>query len=78
MRQKVKERIQNSVAQDRCNHYWIIEIANGPKSRGVCKYCGETRDFLNTMPDFNPMKRNKSPLDLPEMPGVELDEDSKS
>ena len=41
-------------------------------------YCGETRDFLNAMPDFNPMKRNKNPLDLPEMSEVELDEDSKS
>ena len=78
MRQKVKEKVENPVAEDQCHHYWVIEIANGPKSQGVCKYCGETRSFLNAMPNFSQMKRNKSPLDLPEMPEVELDEESKS
>ena len=78
MRQKIKEITQDSVAQDECQHYWIIEIANGPKSRGECKYCGKTRYFLNAMPDFNQMKRNKNPLNLPQMPDVELDEDSRS
>ena len=46
MRQKVrvkeKAREYEHMAKDKCYHYWIIEIANGPKSRGVCKYCGET------------------------------------
>jgi hypothetical protein len=78
MRQKFKEKAKSPVAEEQCHHYWEIEIANGPKSQGVCKYCGETRYFLNAMPDYNPMKRNKSPLDLPEMPEVELDKDSKS
>ena len=75
---KVKERTDEYVAREQCSHYWIIEMANGPKSRGVCKHCGESRDFLNTMPDFTVPKRNASPLDLPEMPEVEVDEDSKS
>ena len=78
MRHKVDEKPHNSVSQDQCHHYWIIEIANGPKSRGVCKYCGENRYFLNAIPEYNPLKRNKSPLELPEMPEVELDEDSRS
>jgi len=78
MRQKVKEKAKSTVTEGQCHHYWIIEIANGPKSKGVCKYCGETRSFLNAVPDYNPMKRNKNPLDLPEMPEVALDEDSKS
>ena len=78
MRQKVKEKASEYVAKDQCHHYWIIEIANGSKSRGVCQYCGETRDFLNTMPDFTVVKRNTHPLDLPELQEVELDEGSKS
>jgi hypothetical protein len=78
MRRKVKEKIREYVASDQCRHYWIIEMANGPKSRGVCRYCGESRDFLNSMPDFTVPKRKKNPLDLPEMPEVELDDDSKS
>ena len=78
MRQKVKERTRDSAAKDECHHYWEIEIANGPKSRGVCRYCGKTRNFLNTFPDFNPLKRNSSPLSLPELHEVEMDEESKS
>ncbi len=78
MRQKIKERTEDTVAEDQCHHYWIIEIANGPKSQGMCKYCGKTRDFLNTMPDFAIPKRKTNPFDLPEMPEVEMDEDSKS
>ena len=78
MRRKVKEKIREYVANDQCRHYWIIEVADGPKSRGVCQYCGETRDFLNSMQHLTVPKRKTNPLDLPEMPEVELDDDSKS
>jgi len=78
MRHKIKERTQDYVAENQCHHYWVIEVANGPKSRGVCRFCGETRDFFNSVPDFSVLKRHGSPLDLPEMPAVEMGEDSKS
>lgn len=35
-----------------CHHYWIIEKAKGPTSRGMCKYCGSKRDFSNFIPDY--------------------------
>ena len=75
---KVKEKNGEQVSEGRCSHYWIIEIANGPKSSGVCKYCGEQRDFFNSISALNEIKRNDRPFDLPEMPEVELDRDSKS
>ena len=78
MSRKVQEKIREPVAKDQCSHYWIIGVANGPKSKGVCKYCGEARDFLNSMPDFTVLKRQTNPLDLPEVPAVELDKDSQS
>ena len=28
-------------------HYWIIKTADGPKSMGRCKTCGERREFAN-------------------------------
>ena len=31
-----------------CVHYWMIEPSNGHKSPGVCKHCGETREFTNS------------------------------
>ena len=30
-----------------CAHHWVIETANGPVSRGVCKLCQEVREFGN-------------------------------
>lgn len=35
-----------------CRHYWLIEKATGPTSRGVCKYCSVGRDFSNFIPDY--------------------------
>ncbi len=30
-----------------CPHHWIIETANGPSSKGVCRLCHEERQFEN-------------------------------
>jgi hypothetical protein len=56
-----------------CRHYWEIEIANGPTSKGVCKYCGEKRSFFNVMPEYNPIRKQFNPLALPKMPGLDVE-----
>lgn len=28
-------------------HYFTIEIANGPRSKGICQKCGEVKSFKN-------------------------------
>ena len=43
-----------------CCHYWVIEAANGPVSRGVCRNCLESRQFRNSVVD-----NEKEPPDLP-------------
>ncbi len=78
MKQRVEERDEKKTVKDHCHHYWVIEVANGPKSRGRCKHCGATRDFFNSFPDFNPLRKNSNLLTLPKLPEVEVDEDSKS
>ena len=30
-----------------CTHYWLIEEAKGPTSKGTCKLCGATSEFTN-------------------------------
>ena len=35
-----------------CCHYWIIETAHGPISRGECQVCHEVRDFKNSVFDM--------------------------
>lgn len=32
-------------------HHWVIEEANGPRSVGVCKYCGVEKQFKNWLED---------------------------
>ena len=32
-----------------CPHRWSIESPNGPTSYGKCKYCGEVREFKNSI-----------------------------
>jgi hypothetical protein len=37
--------------QQACSHLWIIDSPQGPTSWGKCRWCGETREFLNSIPD---------------------------
>ncbi len=37
-----------------CAHHWLIETAAGPLSKGVCRLCGEEREFTNST-DFHGM-----------------------
>ena len=30
-----------------CRHHWLIQAADGPASAGICRICGETRQFQN-------------------------------
>ena len=30
-----------------CRHHWLIQAADGPTSSGMCRICGEARDFNN-------------------------------
>jgi len=71
-----------------CFHYWKIESANGPVSIGVCKFCGEKKEFYNSLPEFSYMpssfsdaepedevleKKNKT-VNIEEMDEMEMEE----
>ena len=43
----VAEREQENDSQ--CQHHWMIDIAGGPESRGVCRICGAERLFKNAL-----------------------------
>ena len=34
-----------------CRHYWVIDSAGGPTSKGVCRVCGAQRQFKNYLED---------------------------
>jgi hypothetical protein len=83
MRKNVKERapvkVQVKVQEkEKCHHFWVIDVANGPSSLGKCKICGEKKEFMNAFPTFNPLRKNSNPLNLPKMPNVEMEKESES
>ena len=77
---RVEELTKEHVAPKECAHYWKIETSLGPTSRGICKLCGEEKEFFNAMPEPLPLKekRDKDPLKLPKMDDMEFDEKQNS
>ena len=61
------------VAGSICCHHWIIENAAGLVSRGVCKFCGEEREFDNFLPDLWPREDMTTFLDFSELVDIEQD-----
>jgi len=41
------DRIERYNSQIQCAHHWLIESSNDPTSFGMCKHCGEIREFFN-------------------------------
>jgi hypothetical protein len=39
------------VEAPQCRHHWLIESPHGATSVGVCKICGEEREFRNSASD---------------------------
>jgi hypothetical protein len=76
----VQEQVQEKVQKEeqKCHHFWVIDVANGPSSLGKCKFCGEKKEFFNAFPTFNPLRKNNNPLQLPKLQGIEMDKESRS
>ena len=51
--------VEEQVAGGPCVHHWIIGTPVGETSSGVCKRCGETRQFLTT-PERFALRSNQS------------------
>lgn len=45
--EKPVEQLLEQETQAVCTHHWVIEPPEGPISRGVCKKCGEEKEFNN-------------------------------
>jgi len=73
MSYKAKEASGTPVKDKECIHYWVIESATGPISRGVCKFCGAQKEFYNSWPEFTYMSRDTRVVELPESLDIEPD-----
>ena len=73
MEYKLKEEPEKPAEESNCRHYWVIEDAGGPASRGVCKFCGAEKEFLNSWPDSRTKEQNNRVFELPNLLEVESD-----
>lgn len=53
----VKERPKKKTAETKqqetgCQHHWYIATPAGSTSKGVCRRCGEEREFRNSTGDY--------------------------
>ena len=47
-RPRTKPEPPRVLAEGACAHHWLIEPAKGATSKGVCRLCGESRQFNNS------------------------------
>jgi hypothetical protein len=49
-----------NVARGSCPHHWVIDMAQGPVSKGKCEVCGTSREFHNFLSDCLANKNEES------------------
>ncbi len=67
MRDRLKDVNMKPSKENECRHYWIIESAQGPTSRGVCKFCGVEKEFHNSWPGYSYAGKDARVFELPEL-----------
>jgi len=46
------EALEQTGVSAMCRHHWIIDTPNGALSGGLCKRCGQHREFRNSSEDL--------------------------
>ena len=65
--------LEKPVTKEVCRHHWLIDPANGPTSRGVCKICGEVKMFDNILADLLSNKDSSAIFETDEVANIEED-----
>ena len=52
--------LDKTAIKQKCRHFWLIEAAAGPISRGICQLCGTKRNFDNYLTDC--LKANREQI----------------
>ncbi len=75
-RRKINSTLVESLTKTKetCRHYWVIESARGPVSKGVCKFCGAQREFHNSWPYFPVGKTTEKAPEIAEETGSPAEE----
>lgn len=76
MRNRSNLKVNEPAETKACRHYWHIEEADGPVSRGICRICGEEKEFQNSWVSSSYMGKDARVFDLPNMLESEDEEES--
>ena len=63
MGSKINHPPPEKISNQMCRHYWRIEAPDERKSMGVCKYCGEEKEFTNYFEDVLEEKKSNKASD---------------
>ena len=69
------EQLETQIKRD-CAHYWRIETAGGPISKGKCKLCGAEKEFSNSLTGSTSSSKENGIFYLPELTDVEPEYDN--
>ncbi len=47
---------------ERCHHYWLIETPHGATCKGICRFCGEVKDFVSSWERLMSMNTESKPV----------------
>ena len=47
---------------ERCRHYWLIETPNGAICKGICRFCGEEKEFASSWESLISMNIERKPV----------------
>ena len=47
---------QKLINGEKCRHYWMIGTANAGTCKGICKFCGEEKEFASSLESLIDMK----------------------
>ena len=72
MGSKISHPPPKEISNQMCIHYWRIEVPDGRKSMGVCKYCGEEKEFTNSLEDMLEERKAKRASDKIEIESNDL------
>ncbi|MFC2069241.1 hypothetical protein ACFLTP_09600 [Chloroflexota bacterium] len=51
---KTKKSPQNLINSETCSHYWVIETPSGAICNGICRFCGEKKEFASSFESIKP------------------------
>jgi len=58
MKNRIKSSPQKLITGEKCHHHWLLGTPDGARCKGICRFCGEEKEFGNSVEGVMAMKTN--------------------